>query len=135
MRKNLIRMLLIVCVNGALSSNSSAAGAPCDADDLPCIRRKLDLAEDDKERLKLQLEGKDKIIALSEAQLKIALEQNRSLQQAAEAALAAASKAGPKWYEHPALWVTVGLVVGTVVTVSVGAVVSRSWPAPAPVAQ
>lgn len=127
MLKNLTKILLICFVSAVISSNATAAPLACDSEDLPCIRRLLLNSEEVNDQLKLQLDGKDKLIKLSEEQLQILTTQNQALGKAASQALAVAQGQLRPWYESPVLWTGIGLVVGVVLTVAVGAVVARSW--------
>jgi hypothetical protein len=126
MRNFLTVMLLTVFASAVLSSKP--AWASCAEGDLPCLRLRLLNAEEDNDRLKLQLEGMDKLFKISEEQLRILTEQNTALGKAAQAALASAQSVLPKWYEHPMFWGSIGLVLGVILTVTVGVVVSRAWP-------
>lgn len=133
MLKNLTRILLICFVSAVLSSDAKAAGAPCPEADLPCLRLRLLNAEEGNDRLKLQLEGKDIILKISEEQLSILSAQNQAFAKAATGALAAANQQLRLWYESPVLWAGIGVLLGTVLTVLVGVVVSRTWHVPQPV--
>lgn len=128
MRNFLTVMLLTVFANAVLSSSKPAWAVGCVESDLPCLRLRLLNAEEDNDRLKLQLEGKDKLIKISEEQLRILTEQNQTLGKTAQSALAAAQVVLPKWYEHPLFWGGIGLLLGVALTVTVGVVVSRAWP-------
>jgi hypothetical protein len=115
------RTLSIVCAITVLSSNlCTAAADPCDQDDASCLRLKLLDAHDELASLGKILGLKDHQIRLLQEGQDLILGQRNLAQSALQSMTQAASQLKPHWYEHPILWLGIGVVLGIGLTVLAG---------------
>lgn len=110
-----MRTLLSVFVLTALSS--SAVAAPCNDDDLSCIKRALlDKVEENKDLLG-QIERYRQLDSNSQRQIKNLQDSNEALNGALKPALDAVAAARPKFYQTAEFGVAIGLPLGVILTV------------------
>lgn len=136
MQNCLMKKLLTVFVSGALSSSclflpAVATASPniaCEESDALCLKRALLNSVERADTLQLQIEGKDKIIAIVTDQVTLLKDQNQDLAKSADEALQAARAQRRVWYEAPELWFATGTVVGVLLTVAIAAIVVRTIP-------
>lgn len=101
---------LVVCALAvSLSSTAVMAAEPCEAEDAACLRRLVLEQAETIDSLRHQLKLQQDLNAIITRQNDILQLQNADLYAALEKSMKLTSRG---WYEHPALWTTVGVFVG-----------------------
>jgi hypothetical protein len=83
-------------------------------------------AQDEVVSLGRRLGLKDQQIKLLQAGQQLVLEQRDLAQAALQSMTAAASGMRTRWYEHPSLWLGIGVVSGVLLTVLAGLAIGQA---------
>lgn len=122
------KTLCVVCAITVLSSSEPriAVADQCAVTDLPCFQLELLDSLDTIASLNKRLVLKDREISLAQQGQDLLLQQRNLAQEALKSLSSAAASLAPHWYEHPALWLSMGIVGGILLTVLAGLAIGQA---------
>jgi hypothetical protein len=110
-------MLLALMLSLSISSDAKLSSEPCEATDLVCVHRALQQQAIEIESLGRQLNIRAEQARTAEELVRVWRDQAALARDAMKEAMAAIKTA--PWWHHPALWVSVGFAVATILTVTI----------------